>query len=139
MGTVCVDTQKRVTHLKKYARAVNEWRGLSGSQRPEKIYRRLRRAQSGAHYGLKIERVTCMPEMTVTVSMTAEEFQEFMEWRRDRNNYTVTMAEWNRQWEKMAEKAGKALAEDTERPGTMKIIDQESAEELLKMAREYLA
>ena len=83
MGTVCVDTQKRVTHLKKYARAVNEWRGLSGSQRPEKIYRRLRRAQSGAHYGLKIERVTCMPEMTVTVSMTAEEFQEFMEWRRD--------------------------------------------------------
>ena len=43
--------------------------------------------------------------MDVTVNMTAEEFQEFMEWRRDRNNYTATMAEWNRQWEKMAEKA----------------------------------
>lgn len=40
---------------------------------------------------------------------------------------------------KMAEKAGKALAEDTERPGTMKIIDQESAEELLEMARDYLS
>lgn len=77
--------------------------------------------------------------MDVTVNMTAEEFQEFMEWRRDRNNYTVTMAEWNRQWGKMAEKAGKALAEDTERPGTMKIIDQESAEELLEMARDYLS
>ena len=77
--------------------------------------------------------------MDVTVNMTAEEFQEFMEWRRDRNNYTATMAEWNRQWEKMAEKAGKALAEDTERPGTMKIIDQESAEELLVMARDYLS
>lgn len=76
--------------------------------------------------------------MDVTVNMTAEEFQEFMEWRRDRNNYTATMAEWNRQWEKMAEKAGKALAEDTERPGTMKIIDQESAEELLEMAHDYL-
>lgn len=77
--------------------------------------------------------------MDVTVNMTAEEFQEFKEWRRDRNNYTATMAEWNRQWEKMAEKAGKALAEDTERPGTMKIIDQESAEELLEMARDYLS
>lgn len=77
--------------------------------------------------------------MDVTVNMTAEEFQEFMEWRRDRNNYTATMAEWNRQWEKMVEKAGKALAEDTERPGTMKIIDQESAEELLEMARDYLS
>ena len=77
--------------------------------------------------------------MDVTVNMTAEEFQEFMEWRRDRNNYTATMAEWNRQWEKMAEKAGKALAEDTGRPGTMKIIDQESAEELLEMARDYLS
>lgn len=77
--------------------------------------------------------------MDVTVNMTAEEFQEFMEWRRDRNNYTATMAEWNRQWEKMAEKAGKALAEDTERRGTMKIIDQESAEELLEMARDYLS
>lgn len=77
--------------------------------------------------------------MDVTVNMTAEEFQEFMEWRRDRNNYTATMEEWNRQWEKMAEKARKALAEDTERPGTMKIIDQESAEELLEMARDYLS
>lgn len=77
--------------------------------------------------------------MDVTVNMTAEEFQEFVEWRRDRNNYTATMAEWNRQWEKMAEKAGKALAEDPERPGTMKIIDQESAEELLEMARDYLS
>ena len=77
--------------------------------------------------------------MDVTVNMTAEEFQEFMEWRRDRNNYTATMAEWNRQWEKMAEKAGKALAEAPERPGTMKSIDQESAEELLEMARDYLS
>ena len=139
MGTVCVDTQQRVTHLKKYARAVNEWRGLSGSQRPEKIYRRLRRAQSGAHYGLKIERVTCMPEMTVTVSMTAEEFQEFMEWRRDRNNYTAIMEEWNRQWEIIPKKVTWAIEEDPKRPGKVKIVDQEHAVELLKMAREYLA
>lgn len=77
--------------------------------------------------------------MDVTVNMTAEEFQEFMEWRRDRNNYTATMAEWNRQWEKMAVKAREAMEEDAERPGTMKIIDQESAAELLEMAREYMA
>lgn len=47
--------------------------------------------------------------MDVTVNMTAEEFQEFMEWRRDRSNYTEI------------------------------IVDQEHAVELLKMAREYLA
>jgi hypothetical protein len=32
-----------------------------------------------------------------------------------------------------------SLAEDPERPGTMKIVDQESAEELLEMARDYLS
>lgn len=40
---------------------------------------------------------------------------------------------------KMAEKAREAMEEDAGRPGTMKIIDQESAAELLEMAREYLA
>ena len=40
---------------------------------------------------------------------------------------------------KMEEKAREAMEEDAERPGIMKIIDQESAAELLEMAREYLA
>lgn len=77
--------------------------------------------------------------MDVTVNMTAEEFLEFMEWRRDRNNYTAIMEEWNRQWEIMAKKATWAMAEDAKRPGKVKIIDQEHAAELLEMAREYLA
>ena len=77
--------------------------------------------------------------MDVTVNMTAEEFLEFMEWRRDRNNYTAIMEERNRQWEIMAKKATWAMAEDAKRPGKVKIIDQEHAAELLEMAREYLA
>ena len=77
--------------------------------------------------------------MDVTVNMTAEEFQEFMEWRRDRNNYTAIMEEWNRQREIIPKKVTWAIEEDPKRPGKVKIVDQEHAVELLKMAREYLA
>lgn len=77
--------------------------------------------------------------MDVTVNMTAEEFQELMEWRRDRNNYTAIMEEWNRQWEIIPKKVTWAIEEDPKRPGKVKIVDQEHAVELLKMAREYLA
>lgn len=76
--------------------------------------------------------------MDVTVTMTAEEFLEFMDWKKDRSKYQTEMTYWHGKWDMLAEKAGKALAEDTERPGTMKIIDQESAEELLEMAHDYL-
>lgn len=77
--------------------------------------------------------------MDVTVSMTAEEFQEFMAWKKDRSHYNTEMAERSSKWEIMAKKVGWAMAEDAKRPGKVKIIDQEHAAELLEMAREYLA
>ena len=77
--------------------------------------------------------------MDVTVNMTAEEFLEFMEWKRDREHYNTEMRIRSDKWEIMAKKATCALAEDAKRPGKVKIIDQEHAAELLKMAREYLA
>ena len=77
--------------------------------------------------------------MDVTVNMTAEEFLEFMEWKRDREHYNTEMHIRSDKWEIMAKKVTWAMAEDAKRPGKVKIIDHEHAAELLEMAREYLA
>lgn len=77
--------------------------------------------------------------MDVTVSMTAEEFREFMEWKTDREYYDKELRTKSDKWEIMAKKVTWAMAEDAKRPGKVKIIDQEHAAELLEMAREHLA
>lgn len=77
--------------------------------------------------------------MDVTASMTAEEFQEFMAWKKDREQYTKEMAAQSSKWEIMAKKVTWAIEEDPKRPGKVKIVDQEHAAELLELAREYLA
>ena len=77
--------------------------------------------------------------MDVTVTMEAEEFQEFMAWRKDKSHYSAEMAARSRKWEIMVKKATWAIEEDPKRPGKIKIVDQEHAAELLEMAREYLA
>ena len=43
--------------------------------------------------------------MDVTVTMTAEEFQEFMDWRKDKSHYRSEMDAWSRKWEMLANKA----------------------------------
>ncbi len=77
--------------------------------------------------------------MDVTVNMTAEEFLEFMAWKKDRNHYNAEMAARSSKWEIMVKKVTWAIEEDPKRPGKIKIVDQEHAAELLEMAREYLA
>ena len=77
--------------------------------------------------------------MDVTVSMAAEEFLDFMAWKKDREQYAKEMAARSSEWEIMAKKATWAMEEDPKRPGKVKIVDQEHAAELLEMAREYLA
>ncbi len=42
--------------------------------------------------------------MEVTVNMKAEEFQEFMAWKKDRERYTREMAAKSSEWEIMAKK-----------------------------------
>ena len=80
-----------------------------------------------------------MAEMAVTVSMTAEEFLEFMAWKKDRDHYNAEMDARSSKWEIMAKKVTWTVAEDAKRQGKVKIIDQEHAAELLELAREYLA
>ena len=70
--------------------------------------------------------------MDVTVTITTEEFWEFMAWKKELDKETGKR-------ELMAKKTTWAMEEDAKRPGKVKIIDQEHAAELLEMAREYLA
>ena len=73
--------------------------------------------------------------MDVTVTMTAEEFQEF----KDKSHYRSEMDAWSRKWEMLANKACWAIEADPKRPGKVKIVDQEHAAELLDLANDYLS
>ena len=77
--------------------------------------------------------------MDVTVNMTAEEFLEFMAWRKDHDHHKTEVATINGRLEYLAKKICWAIAEDPKRPGKVKIIDQDHAEELLEQAKEFLA
>lgn len=77
--------------------------------------------------------------MDVTVNMTAEEFQEFMAWRKDKSHYRSEMDAWKRKWEIMAVKTCWAIEADPERPGKVKIVEQEHAAELLELAKDFLS
>ena len=77
--------------------------------------------------------------MDITVKMTAEEFEEFRAWMKDRDCYKVDLASTVRKWETFVNKVCWALGEDPKRPGKVKIIDQEHAEELLEMVKDFLA
>lgn len=77
--------------------------------------------------------------MDVTVTMTAEEFLEFMAWKKDRNHYNAEMAAQSSKWEIMAKKVIWSIEEDPKRPGKVKIVDQEHAAELLELAKDFLS
>ena len=80
-----------------------------------------------------------MDGVTVTVTMTADEFMEFMSWRKDKNHYSAEMDAQHRKWEMLANKACWAIEADPNRPGKVKIVDQEHAAELLELANYFLS
>ena len=77
--------------------------------------------------------------MEVNVNMSAEEFLEFMAWKRDREQYNNEMAARAEKMEMLANKACWAIEKDPKRPGKVKIVDQEHAAELLELANDYLS
>jgi len=77
--------------------------------------------------------------MNITVSMTAEEFLEFVAWQKDRDYCKSRLDKELNRRETMAKKTCWAIDEDPKKPGKVKIIDQEHAAELLEMAKDYLA
>ena len=77
--------------------------------------------------------------MEVTVNMTAEEFMEFVAWRKEQDYYKNRLDKERNKREILAKKTCWAIDTDPKKPGKVKIIDQEHAAELLEMAKDYLA
>lgn len=77
--------------------------------------------------------------MEVTVNMTAEEFMEFVAWRKKQDYYKSRLDKELNKLEILAKKTCWAIDADPKKPGKVKIIDQEHAAELLEMAKDYLA
>ena len=77
--------------------------------------------------------------MEVTVNMTAEEFLEFVVWRKEQDYYKSRLDKELNKREILAKKTCWAIDADPKKPGKVKIIDQEHAAELLEMAKDYLA
>ena len=65
-----------------------------------------------------------MNETTVTVTMTADEFLEFMAWKKDRDYYEKELDKETEKREFMAKKTTWAIEKDQKRPGKVKIVDQ---------------
>ncbi len=76
--------------------------------------------------------------MEVNVNMSAEEFLEFMAWKKDRDYYEKELDKETSKRELLAKKATWAIEKDPKRPGKIKIVDQEHAAELLELANDYL-
>lgn len=98
--------------------------------------------------GLKLDRITTTDiwatetirgEYPETVNMSAEEFQKFMDWKKERDYYEKELVKETDKREFMAKKTTWAIEKDPKRPGKVKIVDQEHAAELLELANDYLS
>ena len=75
--------------------------------------------------------------MKIHVEMTAEEFQEFMQWKKDKGIYDTELNTVEGKIEHIYHKVLWALDADAKKPGKVKIIEQEHAAELVDMAHDW--
>ena len=77
--------------------------------------------------------------MKINVEMTADEFQEFMQWKKDKKISDDELNPVDGKIEHINNKILWALAPDEKKPGKVKIIDQEHAAELVEMATDWFS
>ena len=77
--------------------------------------------------------------MKINVEMTSDEFQEFLQWQKDKKIFDREVAEVDRKIEHINNKILWALEPDEKKPGKVKIIDQEHAAELVDMATDWFS
>lgn len=77
--------------------------------------------------------------MKIHVEMTAEEFQEFMQWKKDKGIYDAELNTVDGKIDHINHKILLALAPNEKQPRKVKIIDQEHAAELVDMANDWFA
>lgn len=77
--------------------------------------------------------------MKIHVEMTADEFQEFMQWKKDKGIYDAEISTVDAKIEHINNKILWALEQDEKKPGKVKIINQEHAAELVDMATDWFS
>lgn len=77
--------------------------------------------------------------MDVTLTMTEQEFLEFLQWQKDRETYHADKAGLIGKLNRFTQKALWAIEEDPNYPDKVKIIDQQHAVELLELAKDYFS
>ena len=77
--------------------------------------------------------------MKVHVEMTAEEFQEFLQWKKEKGIYDSELNTVEGKIEYIYKKVLRALDVDAKKPGEVKIIEQEHATELVDMAHDWFS
>lgn len=77
--------------------------------------------------------------MIIHVDMTAEEFQEFMQWKKEKGIYDAEMNTVDSKMEYINNKILLALELNEKKPRKVKIIDQEHAAELVEMAIDWFS
>ena len=73
--------------------------------------------------------------MEVTVNMTAEEFMEFVAWRKEQDYYKSRLDKELNKLETLAKKTCWAIDADPKKPGKVKIIDQDTRRNCWKWPR----
>lgn len=76
--------------------------------------------------------------MTVHVEMTSNEFQEFLEWKKDKGRYNAELVGLRHKYKDILNKILFSIETDPKKKGKMRIADHEHAEELLEWALDLL-
>ena len=76
--------------------------------------------------------------MEISVKMTVEEFQEFMDYRSDKESYSKQMDHLRRLPEFVARSLFNAMTPVEGKPGRFKIVDQEHMSDAWDMLEEFM-
>lgn len=76
--------------------------------------------------------------MMINVQMSAEEFQEFMEYRKDKEQFKSEIKKVAGMPHAFAKILHNAVEQDPKRAGKYKIVDQEHMDDLMDMTLGYL-
>ena len=77
--------------------------------------------------------------MKIQVEMTADEFQEFMQWKKEEKEYEEDIIAADAKIDHISKKILWALEPDEKKTGKVKIINHEHAAELVDMATDWLS
>lgn len=77
--------------------------------------------------------------MKIVVEMTSEEFQEFLEWKKDKRLYAKEIEQADKELNLMAKQVLWAVAPDPKKNGKYKIVNHDHMADLFDAATEMIS